>query len=259
MIILLVDFSASAMASVPASANLAAGTIVPALGPADALTILPIDDGSVQTPLQIVQVDLSDTSFASKLDGVAHAAQAGATRLRVFLDSLSPVIRSAVLRADTARRRFAAHTDILGAIQHVAAIYQPLARHSAGFLARLGATIRGDQLYVTKPVIVLSSDMLQEGRGVNFARSAPNSDRAIDELIIRLRKANELPNLSGVAVIVSGATGVTASQVEHVRTFWMRYFAAAHADLICYDYDARAAVASYLPSGDLSSPSRSDR
>jgi len=256
MVLVLEDYSGSHAASVATDATLVSDGIIPSMGSADALEVLPIDDAAVQQPARIVSIDLTKVTLSQLSDGVAHADQAESERRRAFLDTASRTARAAILMSADERSRFAALTDIIGAIQGAARSAKAGTSTTPTRWQRVLAVIVGEPLYETKVVIIIASDMLQEARGIDFAHSPPTSARAITTLIARLQATDAIPDLSGADVIVTGATGTSASQVDAVRHFWTQYFHAAGAHLVAYDFDARSAVGSYFRPGGLTSGDR---
>jgi len=252
-VVALVDFSGSHSTGTDADVSLIADVIVPAMGTTDELTVFPIDDASVREPARILEVDMARATLRRLSDGVVHADEVEAARRRIFLDSMSRAARETITRAALARRRFATKTDILGAILTAARSVRRTDTTVNTAWVRTVATVVGDPLYITTTVLVIASDMLQDGRGIDFTHDPPTV-ASIPTLLARLRAADEIPDLAGVDVIVSGATGGTATQVEHVRAFWMQYFSAANARVIAYDFDARTAARRYLIPDAIATP-----
>ena len=249
VVVVLEDYSGSHAASVVTDATLVADGIIPSMGAADELEVFPIDDAAVQQPTRIVSIDLTKVTLSKLSDGVAHADEAESERRRAFLDTASRTARAAILMSANERSRFAALTDIIGAIQGAARSAKAGTSMTPTRWQRVASVMVGEPLYETKVVIVVASDMLQEARGIDFAHRPPTSARTIMTLIARLQATGAIPDLSGADVIVTGATGESASQVDAVRSFWTQYFLAAHAHLVAYDFDARSAMGTYFRLG----------
>jgi hypothetical protein len=74
-----------------------------------------------------------------------------------------------------------------------------------------------------KKVIVLMSDMVEEGKRYNFARSQLSGKQA-DETLAGLKKGGRLPDLKGAKVYVAGARHPDPDKAMRIREFWLRYF-----------------------------------
>lgn len=86
--------------------------------------------------------------------------------------------------------------------------------------------------------LVVLSDMIEEGRELNFRRSVPSGEQSA-RIVEGLRRGALLPDFAGVQVHVVGASGRDAAHMASVQAFWRGYFAAAGADLRSYGRSAR--------------------
>lgn len=87
-----------------------------------------------------------------------------------------------------------------------------------------------------RKILVILSDMMEHTRaGPSFeSRSEPFNQARADALFERLRAQRRIPLLEGVRVYVAGARDADARRWAAVRSFWLRYWQTARAELIDY-------------------------
>jgi hypothetical protein len=98
---------------------------------------------------------------------------------------------------------------------------------SADWTDILGALEIADRVFKSnktgKPILVIMSDMIQDSTNYKFDHETFSPDRIT--AILRNEKANNgFPNLTGVTVYVTGATGGNTRQFNAIKQFWMSYF-----------------------------------
>jgi hypothetical protein len=74
--------------------------------------------------------------------------------------------------------------------------------------------------------IVILSDMVEESKSANFAKSLP-TPASTDTLISERRAKGLLPDLRGAQVYVAGASAPTGEAYVQIQNFWLRYVQAA--------------------------------
>ena len=239
-----VDYSDSrSPEALAAASRLVAHTIAKGLGPADHLIVLPLDKKTSTEPQRIVDVDLAYLSFAQRGDGMAHAASRQQARRVVFLDSLAPFIERSVLAFRSSRTQAANETDILSAVEIAGRLMR---EDAAADSDRSSAPVHWFRRPRRPALVILLSDMLHDTPELVLTpNSAPTEVQTV-QILRRKRADGTLPSLDGATVVVSGATAARASTLRAQRSFWLRYFTAAQARVLAYDFDASAAIASAL-------------
>jgi hypothetical protein len=80
-----------------------------------------------------------------------------------------------------------------------------------------------------KPVLVFLSDMLEDSSEARFELSDPTPE--FTQHYISSRGQNGMPHLQNVRIFVAGAAAKTEVKRRHVAEFWLKYLAAAGADI----------------------------
>jgi hypothetical protein len=82
--------------------------------------------------------------------------------------------------------------------------------------------------------LVLFSDMRQCAQGINEDSIVRNAD----QVIARLKSEGLIPNMKGIDVWCMGVSsnGLNVFQYQKIENFWRTFFAAAQANLRCYDF-----------------------
>jgi len=72
-------------------------------------------------------------------------------------------------------------------------------------------------------ILIVMSDMIECSSKINFDHEVLN-DKRIREIIETRAKINELPNLQGVRVYITGANAETPERFNDIQNFWINYF-----------------------------------
>ena len=92
----------------------------------------------------------------------------------------------------------------------------------------------GAQIFARDPReqkwLLILSDMVEESKLANFAKSPPDA-AATDALLRERRSKSLMPDLRGVQVFVAGAAAPTGEQYAAIQDFWLKYFKAAGAQV----------------------------
>lgn len=244
-VVVLIDYSGSTKnGQLERYSSMVINDVVANLTEHDAIAIYPIDAGAVIRNTQIVSVDLGQHVFTAKGDFVTHADEAVRQRARTFLaDTIRDSLVHAIRNGREARKSFVGTTDILGAIQGVAAYFEKTRGET-----RLGSFVNalmGTKQLHTQNILIVCSDMINETNGMNFETHVPQG-KELSMTVDSLKRLDRLPELEGVLVLVTGRTGRTTRQVDNIRLFWEAYFKKAGATLSAYDFDAGTQVRTAL-------------
>jgi hypothetical protein len=223
------------------------------LGPQDRLTIIFVDESSQIRAERIFFIDMAQTNFTNKNDGINNEADSNKQRMTHFInDSLIKNVNQIVFQKRIERQDCGQFTDILSALQEAT----NLIKNKASFKTKTDQALNdasGTDNYEYENCIVLFSDMVNENalKTFDFRPFAGYTAQQVDEKFEAISKANMVAELSNCKVIVYGATatkeaGANANtQIEHIRTLWKQYFKSAGAQLIGYGYDTGNEILEY--------------
>lgn len=79
-------------------------------------------------------------------------------------------------------------------------------------------------------VLVVMSDMVEEDAHWRF-NHVTWSDKLTKKILKHEQSLNLIPDLKGTTVVVIGARASDIARTQHIRQFWLTYFAAAHASI----------------------------
>ncbi len=211
----------------------------------DRLVVLPIDEGAKREPVRIVFEDMSRNKFSHTTDGLAHACERRAERLREYASQAGPRIQAEVKKQKVLRKKYTNLTDIISAIEQTATLFREDEKRET-LLDRSLRFLAGKRDVVSAHMLVLFSDMIQESEDYNFARSGGPSKTETSRIVSQLAERGRTPNLTGVKVFVNGRTGTSNRQIENIEHFWREYFRITKADLVAYGFDSGNEIASQL-------------
>lgn len=233
-VIVLVDYSASERDQLNRHATVLAHDVIENLEANDAISVFPIDAAAVTKNVRLSGFDLRQQVFARQTDGVTHRSDSVRVRVSAFLRTAGDSVLHSIAAGRDQRQQFTNRTDILGALEGVVSVLERV--RPVAPLAALWNTIAGQSEFEVQNVVIIFSDMINESADADFETRVPTV-KNVNALIADLRRRRKLPDLREVVVFVTGRTGRDARQVDDVHEFWVRYFAAAGADLRAYDYD----------------------
>ena len=82
----------------------------------------------------------------------------------------------------------------------------------------------------SRKVLILMSDMIVDYPPYRFDKIDWSGEKN-EEILSDLTAKGLIPDLSGICVYVSGASGESAEQVANISRFWQKYFERAQADM----------------------------
>lgn len=229
-------------------------TILPELKAKDKLSLLFADGCSENKGERIYDLDLAEMDFSNKRDGINHAADSAKARLRRYLfNKAQSDISRAVQEKRNQRVACAEFTDILSTLLHSEALVIDRSAKTNKFSALIN-NISGTENYEYETCIIIFSDMINENmaKTYDFTQFATPGHEDVAAKLKSLVVAKKLPDLSGVKVLVYGATsplkdaGLAEFQNENVKLFWKGYFDSCGARLVGYGYDTKIEMKNFL-------------
>jgi hypothetical protein len=213
----------------------------------DKMVLIPIDEGSKIKADKLLFFDLKDSSFEKNLHGFAHREQGIEKRLNDYKNRYVDSVYHEVSRCKEDRLQYTKYTDIASALEQVSYLLET--SKAPSMLSNAINSCLGTDQIVSKNIIILFSDMIQESPALNFTRCAFD-DTNISKMINRLKTENHLPDFSSCKVFVCGRTAPNNNMIDGINKFWTAYFKETHAQLVAYDYDSRRAIAAALKNND---------
>jgi len=220
--------------------------IVTNLNKSDYIVIYPIDAGANTKPQKIVEMDLDMKSFSKDSDGFTHAQDSVEKRLQIFLDSKRNDISNNLIKIKKERSENILKTDIFGAINQASMIFNQYLKQndSNAFLSYL----KGEKnVNYSSAALFIFSDMINDNRFGNFKQDDLSGQSIIKKITTSY---NSNLTLNGVDVLVYGRRAKSSDRVEHIKSFWQRFFTTVGADLETYGYDTASQMESYLKKKD---------
>lgn len=198
----------------------------------DKITIIPIDEGAKTDATKIFIDDLSiHKEFSKQSDGLAHKQDSIKSRVSKYLQPKIDSLFKIVIQQKEVRSKFTNETDIVSAIQQ------------ASLLLEKNTDINK---YNSINIFIFFSDMLHEGREFNLRTLNAKTKNQLDEILLKQKSENHIPDLKNCIVFVNGRTGATNEIVDNTQYFWVQYFKNANADLKAYDFDCSNSIIQYL-------------
>lgn len=229
-------------------------TILPNMGEKDKLTVEFIDGCSQNKAERIYTFDLAEMNFENKADGINHMADSTRARLRYYLtETVKNQIGVTILAKRNERKDCGNYTDIVNALKEAKSLIDNKKNYK-NKTDKLFNDAQGDDNYEYETCMVIFSDMVNENpeKTCDFTNFGKVKEEAVTNKISELKEADKIPNLTGIKVLVYGATntknaGVFANkQIENVRLFWELFFKSAGADLKGYGYDTELELKNYI-------------
>lgn len=174
-------------------------TIVSKIKPGDVIVSGFITESSISEPA--LPINFKVPKYESKTDNDLYAkADAGAfqKRLTIVKDSLVKVTDSLLKLS-----RKVMQTDIFSSLLLAEKIFNSYPEH--------------------EKVLIVMSDMVECSAKINFDHEILN-DKRIDEIIETRQVNNELPNLQGVKIYITGASAESPERFNQIQNFWIKYF-----------------------------------
>jgi len=233
-------------------------TILPNMGRYDRLTIQFIDECSMTQAERVFTLDLASMDFASKADGMNHAADSTKARMKRFLtDSIQSLLRNTILTKRIERNNCGNYTDIINALNEATA----LITHEKSYTNTKEEIIndaQGKENFEYENCIIIFSDMVNENREktFDFTQFGKYNEEKINSKLDDLRKLNKIPDLSGCKILIYGATSTIEAgnyankQIENCKSFWQNFFHESGAELSGYAYDSRKEITDYMASAN---------
>jgi hypothetical protein len=166
------------------------------LGPQDRLTILPIDGNSETASTELLSIDLSKYRYGNEFAGLQQK-EIEAESLRDTIDREAARLDQSFNRAHNNRMQFRGGTDVLGAIR------ESIRYKASGY----------------QNVLVIFSDMLQDGAGIHLEKDLQKSN------VAAVLEAVEQVDLTNTTVIVlTGWQNIEPERFALIRSFWQQYF-----------------------------------
>lgn len=198
--VVLVDISASALKDLDGHAADIEQKLLRSMGPMDRLTILAIDDASETFAQPLFQLDMAAKDFVNKSLPVTVRKTVADQDRAAYVDSVQTGFSVALRSAVEERRESAKLTDIFGAFTMASKQVRPT---------------------MTNHLIVLS-DMVHEGRELNFERSF-RKNANLQQLLPNAPEA-ALP-FQNVLVYTGNNTELGHEKFRAVQAFWTSWFA----------------------------------
>jgi len=249
VVIVLLDYSASSSDDILNQyIGIINNSIFSKLGQYDRMIVMPIDEGSVQEPVKLVDEDLSGINFKHKNDGFAHAQDSVQKRINSYILTREKINTEILRQQRSIRKSFLNSTDILGALRQVTNLTE--ATNNDGFWKQAWRFVTGKISYKSDNVIVLLSDMIQDTKDCSFNSKRALTNAQSDKYINYLKTSGKIPDFKGCEIFASGATGRNTVQIDNIRVFWNEYFQMTNGALKAYGYNISDKLDKYLISDD---------
>jgi hypothetical protein len=241
--ICLVDISASeSREDFSKYVDVITNTILPKLNTKDYLAIYPIDAGANTKPEVIYEVNLKNESFSKHSDGFTHKADSIQMRLQVFLNNTAKEIENKLNKIQKTRSSQILKTDIFGAINQASNIFDAYVKEDSGD-SKLWSYVLGQESSTMSGTLFIFSDMINDTRFGNFDKDNLNGQELINQVTSAY---NSNLNLEGIDVLVYGRRAKSSERVEHIKSFWQRFFTTVGGNLVVYGYDSSGQIENYL-------------
>lgn len=203
------------------------------MGVNDQIRIYPLDYASRIKNDPIFFEDLSELDFQKDVKTVSYRETEVKELVKKHTETFKDSLISTILRSKTTRTTYSFETDIIGALEKV--YREKLEQETSSGWGAVNSYVSGDQEYEVENFVLLFSDMIHDGAGLNF--NTMNTSAKADELIKTLSDGKRIPDMSDISVYVSGITAKNNQSLDAIEHFWQRYFQLSQAKLACLNYN----------------------
>ena len=235
--------------------NVIQETLVSNMGAKDKLTVVFIDGCTKSRAERVYTVDLSEMSFENERDGVNHMEDSTHVRLNRFLSQVKRDVATKIMTQRNKRNDCGGATDILSSMVEVKKLVEN-SKNYKNNKEQLLNSINGEDNYQYQNIAVFFSDMINESNmaAYDFTLFGRLTEEEVSKKVIALKEQNKIPDLTGVKILVYGATNsryagaFRENQIEQVKLFWELFVQSAGAEMVGYGYDTQIELKTYMKS-----------